>query len=114
MREADLAPLLATFHALPQHERQPTLPDTAEAKAPKRPVPLPPKGGLIGRGYCTYMKANTDAQPRRAKQFYYKENPDAWAAETQSDMFRLTEPEWRSLIPTESQFDTEIDVSEAI
>ena len=114
LRETDLAPLLAAFHVLPEHERQPTLPDAADAKAPERPVPMPPKGGLIVRGYCTYMKANQEAPPKRAKQFYYKENPDAWAAETQSDMLWLTEPEWRSLIPVEGQVDTKMKVSDAI
>ena len=53
------------------------------------------------RGYCTYMKRSPEGVPSREPQFYYRENPDAWAAETQSDMLWLTEKEWRSLIPAE-------------
>ena len=114
LRETDLAPLLAAFRALPEHERKPALPDSTRAKAPQRPVPSPPKGGLIVRGYCTYIKADEKAQPERAKQFYYKENPDAWAAETQSDMLWLTESEWRSLIPNQVQQGVTVEVSEEI
>ena len=36
---------------------------------------------------------------RHALGCYYKENPNAWAAATQSDMLWLTEAEWRLLIP---------------
>ncbi len=48
------------------------------------------------------MKRGPDGTASRSPQFYYQENPDAWAAETQSDMLWLTEAEWRSLIPEKS------------
>ena len=98
LREKELAPILAEFKNLPETRRRPQLPDPAGATPPRRPVPKPPEGGLIIRGYCTYIK-HTPGGPERAPKFYYKENPDAWAAETQSDMLWLTEAEWRSLIP---------------
>jgi hypothetical protein len=49
------------------------------------------------------MSRSGQGTPRRTPQFYYQENPDAWAAETQSDMLWLTEAEWRSLIPEKSR-----------
>jgi hypothetical protein len=57
------------------------------------------------------MKSGAAARPGRAMQFYYKENPDAWAAETQSDMLWLTESEWRSLIPRELESGARVEVS---
>lgn len=103
LRERDLAPLLAEFTALPEFERKPQLPDSTTATSPKRSLPDPPEGGLILRGYCTYVAINQKNEPERIQHFYYKENPDAWAAETQSDMLWLTEDEWRSLLPEEIQ-----------
>lgn len=99
LRERDLAPVLAEFRRLPEERRQPKLLDPESALPPKRPVPQPPENGLIIRGYCTYLSAADGGLPERTRQFYYKENPDAWAAETQSDMLWLTEAEWRSLLP---------------
>jgi hypothetical protein len=113
LRERDLAPLLAEFRSLSESERRPKL-ESAEAALPKRPVPRPPEGGLIIRGYCTYMKSGEQGRAERATQYYYKENPDAWAAETQSDMLWLTESEWRSLIPRELEPGARVEVSEAI
>ncbi|MFT4641827.1 MAG: hypothetical protein ACI8T1_005171 [Verrucomicrobiales bacterium] len=114
LRKFDLAPLLAAFRMLPEDERQPGFPDSTMAKAPERPVPSPEKGGLVVRGFCTYMKNDKKAMPERTTQFYYKQNPDAWAAETQSDMLWLTEPEWRSLIPNKDQPGMAIEVPEEI
>ncbi|MEM7015209.1 MAG: hypothetical protein AAF585_27445, partial [Verrucomicrobiota bacterium] len=102
LREEDLGQVLAEFQALRDKERKPTLPDPNEATPPKRPVPKPPASGLIIRGYCAYMKQDDEGKPQRAEQFYYKENPDAWTAETQSDMLWLAEEEWRSLLPNRS------------
>ena len=114
LREKSLAPLLEEFKNLPASERKPVMPDPNEAKPSKRPVPAPPPNGLIMRGYCTYMKQEANGVPKREKHFYYKENPDAWAAETQSDMLWLTEGEWHSLIPETLQKGAEIMVSEPI
>ena len=114
LREKELAPLLAEFHQLPEDTRKPKLPDAATATPPKRPVPSPPIDGLILRGYCTYLKLDETGKPVRARQSYYKENPDAWAAETQSDTLWLTEAEWRSLIPANPDAGTLIEVPEEI
>ena len=110
LREKELAPLLAEFRALPGKDRKPTLPDPSIAEPPRRPVPQPPDGGLIVRGYCTYLKSDDNGKPVRAKRLYYQQNPDAWAAETQNDMLWLTEKEWRSLIPKERAANTQLDV----
>ena len=114
LRERDLAPLLAEYRALPEAERKPALPDPATATPAKRPVPVAPLNGLVVRGYCTYMTVGDRAKTQRAKYFYYKENPDAWAAETQSDMLWLTEAEWRSLIPPELEPGSKHPVAEPI
>ena len=99
----ELAPALAEFQALPEAERKPALEDPDKATPPSRPVPEPPAGGLVIRGYCAYTTKAENGKVARARQFYYRENPDAWAAETQSDMLWLTEEEWKSLIPADTK-----------
>ena len=101
LRAVNLAPVLAEFRALPEAERRPTLEDPDKATPPDRPVPEPPAGGLVIRGYCAYTTKAAEGKIARARQYYYRENPDAWAAETQSDMLWLTEDEWKSLIPAD-------------
>ena len=103
LRAKELAPVLAEFQALPEAERKPVLEDPAGATPPGRPVPDPPAGGLIIRGYCAYTNKSDDGKAGRAKQYYYRENPDRWAAETQSDMLWLTESEWKSMIPADAK-----------
>ena len=114
LREKELAPALAAYQRLPKVERRPELPDPSLAKPPQRPVPQPPAGGLILRGYCTYMKRNDEGRFVRSGEYYYKENPDRWMAETQSDLLWLTEAEWKSLIPAEPKPGDKIDVAAAI
>ncbi|HWB05171.1 MAG TPA: hypothetical protein VG796_19220 [Verrucomicrobiales bacterium] len=103
LRSAELTPVLAEFKALPDAERRPPLEDPASAAPPNRPVPQPPAGGLIIRGYCAYTTKTENGKAAKATQFYYKENPDRWAAETQSDMLWLTEEEWKSFIPADAK-----------
>lgn len=114
LREKDLAPLLAAFRALPESARKPQLPDPRSATPARRPVPKAPTGGLVVRGYCTYLKIDESGKAQRAKRLYYQQNPDAWAAETQSDMLWLTAAEWRSLIPENSSAGTQIAIPEEI
>lgn len=101
LRERELAAVVEAYARLPKEERTPPLPDPATATPPKRPVPKLPDGGLILRGYCTYMKQDKNGRIDRASQFYYLENPDRWMAETQSDLLWLTKAERESLIPAE-------------
>jgi len=114
LRAAELAPALAEFRMLPETERKPALEDPDKATAPDRPVPQPPAGGLVIRGYCAYTTKPENGKVARARQFYYRENPDAWAAETQSDMLWLTEAEWKSLIPAGAQPGTAREVAAPI
>jgi hypothetical protein len=114
LRAAELAPVLAEFQALPETARKPKLEDPAKATPPSRPVPEPPDGGLIIRGYCAYTTKAEDGKVARARQFYYRENPDAWAAETQSDILWLTMEEWQSLIPTDAKPGTVSEVAAPI
>lgn len=110
LRERDLRPVLEEFAALPDAERRPAIEDPATAAPPDRPVPTPPANGLVVRAFCTYLKAGDDGKPERARRFYYEENPDRWAAETQSDMLWLTEPEWRALVPAKREPGAEVEV----
>jgi hypothetical protein len=103
LREKELDAVLQQFQQLPRGERQPQLAGDGDVQPPQREVPKPPAGGLVVRGYCTYLAAEDDGQIARIKQFYYKENPDRWAAETQSDMLWLTEQERHSLIPADAK-----------
>ncbi|HUE72061.1 MAG TPA: hypothetical protein VMP01_14335 [Pirellulaceae bacterium] len=118
LRQRELSSALEVYRRLPKEERTPPLPDPALAKAPQRPVPEPPESGLIVRGYCTYMRpdvrAGKDGQLVRSREYYYKENPDRWAAETQSDLLWLTEAEWKSLIPADPRPGAKVEASAAI
>jgi len=113
LRERELAGPLAEYARLPKSERTPPLPDPAKATPPKRPVPEPPPGGLIIRGYCTYLREE-NGRIVRSKEYYYKENPDRWAAETQSDLLWLTEAEWKSMIPASPKPGERIEVAAPI
>lgn len=99
LRERELSRVLEEFRALPAAERSPELPSTLGAQPPRQPVPPPPPRGTVLRGYCAYLERDASEKLVRAKRFYYEENPDRWAAETQSDTFWLTEEESKSLVP---------------
>jgi len=114
LREKELAPALTAYSRLPKDERTPELPDPSLAKPPQRPVPQPPAGGLVLRGYCTYMKRDGQRRFVRSDEYYYKENPDRWMAETQSDLLWLTEAEWKSLIPADPKPGVKVEASPAI
>jgi hypothetical protein len=118
LRKRELSSALEVYRRLPREQRMPDLPDASLAKAPQRPMPQPPANGLILRGYCTYMRpdvrAGSDGRLVRSREFYYKENPDRWAAETQSDLLWLTEAEWRSLIPADPQPGAKVEASAEI
>jgi hypothetical protein len=100
LRQKELDGALKEFTALPREQRMPALADPASAQPPKRPVPRPPANGLILRGYCTYLRQDRK-QIGRSTEFYYKQNPDRWKVETQSDFLWLTQSEWKSLIPAQ-------------
>jgi hypothetical protein len=114
LRQKDLEGTLKEFAALSREQRTPTIADPATAQAPKRPVPAPPVNGLILRGYCTYLKHDEKKQLVRSTEFYYKQNPDRWKVETQSDMLWLTESEWKSLIPASPKPGDRIEVAQPI
>jgi len=114
MRRRELEPVLDEYRRLSDAERNPSLVLGENVTPPKRPVPAPPENGLIVRGYCTYLQRGDDGDIERAKRFYYEENPDRWAAETQSDTLWLTEAEWKSLVPSDPRVGQVIEVAPAI
>lgn len=118
LRERELGAVVKEFQSLDKELRQPNLADADEATQPRRPVPDAPKNGLVIRGFCTYLQQANEGeqagQIERATRFYYEQNPDRWAAETQSDMLWLTEAEWKSLVPADPQAGEVADVSDAI
>ncbi len=114
LREKELAAMLEQYSRLPKDERTPPLEDPSLAKPPQRPVPQPPANGLILRGYCTYVQPDQQGRIVRAEEYYYKENPDRWMAETQSDLLWLTEAEWKSLILADPQPGAKVEASAAI
>jgi hypothetical protein len=114
LRKKELESTLKEFAALPKEQRTPTIPDPASAKEPKRPVPKPPVNGLIVRGYCTYLRQDEKKQFVRAEEFYYRQNPDRWKVETQSDLLWLTDAERKSLIPANPKQGDRHDVAAAI
>jgi len=113
LRQRDLDGVLKEYRRLPREQRTPPLHDPAGAQPAKRAVPQPPLNGLIVRGYCTFLRQDK-GRAARAAEYYYKENPDRWKAETQSDLLWLTEPEWKSLIPAEPKVGGQSDVAPAI
>ena len=114
LRERELAPVLEEYRKLAEEERKPKLPDAKEAAAPKRPVPPPPANGLILRGYCTYLRRDEKGKIGRAKVYYYRNNPDRWAVETQSDTLWLREGEWKALIPTDPKAGDRVEAPAAV
>jgi hypothetical protein len=111
LRERELGPALEEYRKLPEEERKPKLPDAKEAQPPRRPVPPPPGNGLIVRGYCTYLKREADGSIVRSPQFYYRQNPDRWPVETQSDHLWLREREWKGLVPADPKAGDRIEVA---
>jgi len=109
LRERELSRVLDEFLALPEGERMPALPSTEGSRPPDRPVPRPPPGGTVLRGYCAYLERDESGKLVRAKRFYYEENPDRWAAETQSDTLWLTPEETRSLVPPEPRVGSRVE-----
>jgi hypothetical protein len=114
LRQSDLEGVLREYARLPRGERTPTLEDPARTQPPKRAVPKPPAGGLIVRGYCTYLRQDEKKEIVRSSAYYYRENPDRWRVETQSDLLWLTESEWRSLIPANPRPGGRAEVTPAI
>ncbi|HVE40968.1 MAG TPA: hypothetical protein VNM14_13825 [Planctomycetota bacterium] len=101
MREKELAKALEEFRALPEEERKPRIEVPANVAPPRRALPAPPANGLILKGHCAYLQADPAGTIARAKAWYYRDNPDRWPVETQSDMLWLTEAEWTSLLPAD-------------
>lgn len=114
LRKKDLEGTLKEYAGLSKEQRTPTIADPATAQAPKRAVPKPPANGLILRGYCTYLRRDGNKQLVRSSEFYYKQNPDRWKVETQSDLLWLTQAERQSLIPTNPKPGDRHEVAPAI
>jgi hypothetical protein len=114
LRERELSRVLDEFRALPEAERRPELSSVEAARPPERPVPSPPRNGTVLRGYCSYLEREPSGKLVRAKRFYYEENPDRWAAETQSDILWLTEEETRSLVPADLRDGSRVDATSRI
>jgi len=111
MREKELSKALEEFQALPEEERKPRIEVPSNVAPPRRVLPAPPANGLILKGHCTYVRPDAAGQVVRAKEWYYRDNPDRWPVETQSDMLWLTEAEWKSLVPADPKPGDRADVA---
>lgn len=111
LRERELGPVLEEFRALPEEERKPKIEIPESVAPPKRPLPPPPANGLILKGFCTYVKPDESGKIVRAKEWYYRQNPDRWPVETQCDRLWLTEAEWKSLVPADPKKGDRADVA---
>lgn len=111
MREKELARALEEFKALPEEERKPKIEVPADVAPPKRKLPAPPANGLILKGYCSYVKPDESGKIVRAREWYYRGNPDRWPAETQSDMLWLTEADGKSLVPADPKKGDRLEVA---
>jgi hypothetical protein len=69
---------------------------------------------LIVRGYCTYLRHDDNGRVVRAREYYYKQNPDRWLVETQSDLLWLTESEWKALIPASPRVGDRSEIAAAV
>jgi hypothetical protein len=114
MREKELAKVLEEFNGLPEKERRPKIEVPADVAPPKRPLPQPPANGLVLKGHCIYVHPDETGKIVRSKEWYYRQNPDRWPVETQSDMLWLTEAEWRSLVPADPKKGDRADVAAPI
>ncbi len=114
LRERELSPVLAEFQQLPASDRRPKLALLPVATRGERELPEPPPAGLRIRGYCTYLQLGEDERPERQQVYYYQQNPDRWAVETQSDMLWLTAAERLSLVPDQPRAGDVLQVSAAI
>jgi hypothetical protein len=101
MREKELAKVLEEFRALPEEERKPRIEVPEGVAPPRRALPPPPANGLILKGHCSYVQPDPSGRIVRTRAWYYRDNPDRWPVETQSDMLWLTEAEGRSLLPAD-------------
>ncbi len=111
MREKELAPVLEEFRALSEEERKPKIEVPENVAPPKRPLPPPPANGVILKGFCTYVKPDASAKIVRSQEWYYRQNPDRWPAETQCDRLWLTESEWKSFVPADPKKGDRADVA---
>ena len=111
MRERELAAVLDEFRALPEEERKPKIEVPENVAPPKRPLPPPPANGLVLKGFCTYLRADETGRILRSREWYYRQNPDRWPAETQCDRLWLTETEWRALVPVDPKKGDRADVA---
>ena len=66
LREKELASVLEEFRTLGDADRRPALEDPALAQPPKRPVPQPQPGGLVLRGFCTYLRRDAEETDGKA------------------------------------------------
>jgi hypothetical protein len=114
LRKKELEGALQEFATLPKELRSPTIADPTTAQAPKRAVPMPPANGLILRGFCAYLRHDDKKQIVRSSEFYYKQNPDRWKVEAQSDLLWLTESERKSLIPANPKLGDRNEVAQPI
>lgn len=112
LRERELYPVLREFQRLSIKDRKPKI--KVSNSSAQRAVPSPPKNGMILRGYCSYLVPNAKRKLERQEVFYYKQNPDRWKAETQSDLMWLREDEWKTLVPSSVSVGQEVEVSSKI
>lgn len=109
----DIKRALEEFRKLPENERAPSEKELAALTAADEVVPSPPRNGLILRVHARFLARDANGELRHAERKDFRSILDAFL-EPNTEYMWLTEAEWKSLVPAESEKGQKIEVGKAI